>query len=85
MSVLLAAVLFAVVVWYTRYVSLGSICAAVLVPLRVLLHQMLIYPVIDFVPIFAALCATSALIVVRHADNIKRLTAGTENKFGAAK
>jgi glycerol-3-phosphate acyltransferase PlsY len=42
-------------------------------------------PVSDFAPIMAALCAVAAVIIFKHSENIKRLMAGEENKFGMAK
>lgn len=84
-AVLAAAIVFFVVVWRTRYVSLGSILAAGFVPLWVLAMHLWLEPIINFVPIMAALCASSAIIILKHHENIRRLMAGTENKFGAAK
>lgn len=84
-SVLAAAVVFLLIVWRTRFVSLGSVTAAVVVPLWTLIQHLLISPVTDFAPILAALCAASAVIVAKHHENIQRLMAGTESKFGATK
>jgi glycerol-3-phosphate acyltransferase PlsY len=81
-AILAAAAVFVVIVWRTRYVSLGSITAAAFVPLWTLLIHTWIEPVIDFAPIIVALCASSAVIIFKHSENIKRLAAGTENKFG---
>lgn len=84
-AVLAAAIVFFVVVWRTRFVSLGSILAAAFVPLWVLAMHLWLEPIINFLPIIAALCAASAIIIIKHHENIGRLIAGTENKFGAAK
>ena len=84
-AVLAAAIVFFVVVWRTRFVSLGSILAAAFVPLWVLAMHLWLEPIINFAPILAALCAASAIIIIKHHENIGRLIAGTENKFGAAK
>lgn len=83
-AVLAAAAVFIVIVWRTRYVSLGSIIAAAFIPLWTLLMHVWVEPVSDFAPIMAALCAVAAVIISRHSENIRRLMAGTENKFGAA-
>jgi glycerol-3-phosphate acyltransferase PlsY len=83
-AVLLAVVLFVLIVWRTRYISLGSICAAAFVPLVVVLLHTLRAPLPDFAPVVAALCA-SAVIIAKHHENIQRLLAGKENKFGAAR
>ncbi|MFN0107923.1 MAG: glycerol-3-phosphate 1-O-acyltransferase PlsY [Blastocatellia bacterium] len=84
-AVMAACIVFGVVVWRTRFISLGSILAAAFVPLWVWLLHLLVEPVSHFAPIIAALCASSAIIIVKHHENIQRLVAGTENKFGAAK
>jgi glycerol-3-phosphate acyltransferase PlsY len=84
-AVLAAAAVFIVIVWRTRYVSLGSIIAAAFMPLWVLLMSLWIEPVSDFAPIMTALCAVAAVIIFKHSENIKRLMAGEENKFGMAK
>jgi len=74
------AVLPAMPVWLLvtltfRYVSLGSLLAAVCVPLGSLL---LGYPG----PAVLAAAAVAAIIVARHHDNIRRLLAGTERRLG---
>jgi acyl phosphate:glycerol-3-phosphate acyltransferase len=84
-AVLAALAVFIVVVWRTRYVSLGSIIAAAFMPLWVLLMHVWIEPISDFAPIMTALCAASTVIILKHSENIKRLMAGEENKFGVAK
>jgi glycerol-3-phosphate acyltransferase PlsY len=84
-AVLAAVAVFIVIVWRTRYVSLGSILAAAFMPLWVLLMHIWIEPINDFAPIMAALCAVAAVIIFKHSENIRRLMAGQENKFGAAK
>jgi glycerol-3-phosphate acyltransferase PlsY len=75
----LAALLtFAVVVSVSRYVSLASIVTAVFAPF----WQLLIW---DSGPIASAVVAMSLLLVWRHAGNIKKLLAGTENRLGAGR
>src|SRR5262249_42468261 len=76
-----ALIVFVLIVWRTHYISLGSILAAAFVPLWRLLEQSLTQPTPDFGPIMVALCASSALIIAKHSENIKRLRAGTENRF----
>jgi acyl phosphate:glycerol-3-phosphate acyltransferase len=81
-AVLASFVVFAVIVWRTRYVSLGSICAAATIPLWTwLLHQFW-QPLPEVAPVLAALCAAAAIIIAKHGENIQRLLAGKENKFG---
>jgi len=84
-AALAALAVFIVVVWRTRYVSLGSIIAAAFLPLWIFLTHTWIEPVVDFAPIMTALCAVSAVIIFKHSENIKRLMAGEENKFGVAR
>jgi acyl phosphate:glycerol-3-phosphate acyltransferase len=80
-SVLAASVAFLLIVWRTRFVSLGSITAAAFVPLWTLIQQTAISPVDGFSQIMLALCASSGVIIWKHSENIKRLLAGTENKI----
>ena len=68
--------IFILMIWRTRYVSLSSIVSAAVFPLGVwLLYHNTIYTLI------AALCA--ALIIYKHEGNIMRLRAGTENRLGS--
>ncbi len=66
---------FAIIVAFSRYVSLASVVAAVFAPF----YQALIW---GLEPSFVALAAMSLLLVWRHEGNIRKLLAGTENKFG---
>jgi len=76
-----AGVIFVLVVWRTRYVSLGSILAAVAIPLFVLLRNVFVQAVDPVAPIMTAAMAGTMLIVFAHRENIRRLISGTENKF----
>lgn len=60
----------------SRYVSLGSLLAAVTVPAAALL---LAYPAAAV----AATAAVAAIVIARHHENIARLRAGTERRVGA--
>jgi glycerol-3-phosphate acyltransferase PlsY len=71
----LAVGVFIVAVGITRYVSLGSILAALTVPLAGALAA---YPAEKTV----AAALISALVIFRHKDNIGRLIRGEENRFG---
>lgn len=77
-AMLVALLLFIVIVALTRYVSLGSILACVAFPLAV---WWLGPAERTTAPILLLIAASSLLIVVRHKDNIRRLLAGTENRF----
>jgi glycerol-3-phosphate acyltransferase PlsY len=80
-AVAMAALVFVVVVRLTRYVSLGSILAAVAVPLFVLLQHALIRPVKSLAPIITVGILGAALIMFAHRENIGRLMNGTESRF----
>lgn len=69
---------FALVVAFTRYVSLGSMVAAVFAAF----YQLLIWGMSAAV---WALAAMALLLVWRHKANIERLLNGTESKLGAKK
>jgi glycerol-3-phosphate acyltransferase PlsY len=76
-AVLVAAGIFVAVVLAFRYVSLASIIAVAAFPLLAwLLHE---YGNSWLALAFMSLAAL--LIVVRHRHNIRRLLAGTENRF----
>ena len=77
----LAGTLFLLMVWSTRYVSLGSIVAAAAIPLFVWLQHLFIRPVGPLIPIMATATAGAILIIFAHRANIRRLIEGTENKF----
>ena len=70
---------FALLVWRTRYVSLGSIAAAVTAPLAVAVLYALGRVGIEAV---VAAALIGAVVVAAHADNIERLRAGTERRVG---
>ena len=71
----LAAVLFLLTVWTTRYVSLGSIAATVALP-------PVAWLVGAPVAVVGAAAGTAALILFRHRANLRRLRAGTERRLG---
>jgi len=74
LSVACAIVIFALMLWKWRYVSLGSITAAGVMPL-----------LIAFIDrrglIFLMSIAIATIVVWKHRDNIQRLKAGTESRF----
>jgi glycerol-3-phosphate acyltransferase PlsY len=76
LAVLAVVAVFLVVVAATRYVSLGSVTAACLLPLalRLLFHAP------DAVVVAAS--ATTVLLLVSHRANIHRLLDGTERRLG---
>lgn len=78
-AVLVSLVIFILVVALTRYVSLGSILAAIAFPIAAYFMQ-------NADAVSLALTSVIALtVVLKHHENIGRLLAGTENRFGAGK
>ena len=76
---ILELVLFAVIVVTTRYVSAGSIAAAVACPFFGMWFFWGDWPAI-------ALCAITAIVVIwAHRGNIQRLMSGTERRVGDKK
>jgi glycerol-3-phosphate acyltransferase PlsY len=75
-----AFAIFVIVALASSYVSLASIAAAVTLPIFAWLSLRHRYSegLLTLVPIAIA----SALVIVKHHENIRRLLAGTENRFG---
>lgn len=76
LATLVCVGVFVAVVAATRYVSLGSMLAIVLLP-----------PVAGSLfhaspPIVVAAAATAVLVVLKHRENLKRLIRGTERRLG---
>ena len=78
LQAIIAVILFAVIVAIFRYVSLGSMIAAVSIPILFSLFE----STIPYAPLAVII---AVLIVLKHSDNIKRLVNGTENKVGGKK
>ncbi|MEN3327173.1 MAG: acyl phosphate:glycerol-3-phosphate acyltransferase [Acidobacteriota bacterium] len=73
-ALLCAGVVFVAIVLLTRYVSLGSITAAVLIPV-------LVWVLSDSQPLLTAAIVGAALIVFAHRGNIQRLLSRTESRI----
>ncbi len=71
---------FAVVFLLSRYVSLASIIASAALPLFAFYFVPTHTPIV-----IAGFLFIPALIIVKHHQNIRRLLAGTENRFGKRK
>jgi glycerol-3-phosphate acyltransferase PlsY len=80
-AALSAITVFAIVCAITRYVSLGSILGAASFPIFAW------FMVKGERPVFfiAVQAAVALLIIIKHHPNIRRLLAGNEHRFGAAK
>ena len=78
LAFLSSLVTFIIVVAITRYVSLGSIMAALVFPFFLIFvfknHS---------IPLVSLGIFASLFLVYTHRNNIKKLVNGTENKFGA--
>ena len=78
-ALLVALVVFILAIFLTKYVSVGSIAAAIALPAAVWVlqpHNLLLGIVTT---------ALGALAVYKHKGNIQRLRAGTENRLGKKK
>jgi len=68
------AIIFVVIVLWTRHISMGSIVGAATFPLAVWLVCKVALPTL------AAIIA-GAFVIYRHSSNIQRLRSGTEHRF----
>jgi glycerol-3-phosphate acyltransferase PlsY len=76
LAVGIAVVVFLLMMAVWRYVSLGSVSAAATMPIAVwALGGGRVLGVVTTL--------IAVIVIVRHIENIKRLAAGTENKFKA--
>lgn len=74
-ATVMASLLFLVTVWWTKYVSLGSVIASALLgPLAYLTGS-------PFVTVLGAIIV-GGLIVQRHRSNLARIMAGSERRIG---
>lgn len=80
LGLLVALLEMGFIVWRTRLVSLGSLMAAVTVPL--VAAALYAAGWIGIEPLVGA-AAIGVVVVVAHADNIARLRAGTERRLGS--
>src|SRR5262249_60999087 len=70
-----ALAIFAIAVWLTKYISLGSLLASVALP-------PLAYALGSSLPAVFAACAASMIIVFRHRPNLRRLRTGPQPPLG---
>ena len=79
LATLIAAVIWALVFWFTRYVSLASMVTVVALPLVILimsrLHQ------IHGNALFYASLGIAVFVIWRHRSNFSRLLGGSEPRF----
>ena len=80
-AIVVSMIVFFLVLALTRYVSLGSVLSSAVFPVAF----WFLYRGEAGWAVLLMICAINVLIIWKHADNIRRLAAGTENKFGAKK
>jgi len=78
-----ALVVWVVVAFRWRYISLASIIASVFFPVTLAFAIALTpgWSYAELWPLLIVAAAIPAIVIIRHRENIKRLTAGTENKI----
>ena len=74
---------FAIILYFSRYVSLASMVAAVFAPVFYLLGDGVVWQATATEVL--SLLVMAILLVWRHRENIHRLLAGTESKLGQKK
>lgn len=74
---------FGIVVFFTRYVSLASMVAAVFAPVYFMFGGDVAWNASP--PMVGALVVMAVLLIWRHRENVDRLVKGTESKLGAKK
>ncbi|HLZ00170.1 MAG TPA: glycerol-3-phosphate 1-O-acyltransferase PlsY [Candidatus Angelobacter sp.] len=78
-AVLICLAVFVVIVAVSRYISLGSIVSAAAVPVVIYMLGSR-----DWLALLM-ISAISLLVIVKHQQNIGRILAGNENRFGSRK
>jgi len=74
---------FGIVVFFTRFVSLASMVAAVFAPVYFMFGGDVAWQASP--PMVGALVVMAVLLIWRHRENVDRLVKGTESKLGAKK
>lgn len=81
LAVVMVGVIFLLVVWRTRYVSLASTLAAAAMPWIMFAESLVTTPRSDLGNVVTAAIVISFLIIYAHRANLERLVEGTESKF----
>jgi acyl phosphate:glycerol-3-phosphate acyltransferase len=74
---------FAIIVYFSRYVSLASLVAAAFAPIAYLFGDRVLWSADRYITLMLAVMGM--LLVYRHGANITRLIKGTESKLGDKK
>jgi len=80
LAITLGLVVFAIVLITTKYVSLSSLIATVVVVVLSITFSDFVYA--DLLPQAILIIAMGAIVFLKHKSNIKRLLSGTESKIG---
>lgn len=77
-AILSALLVFIIAVALSRYVSVGSLCAAA----ALLVHHIVYYALKGWdLPMLIFVLLLVIMVYVKHIPNLKRLASGTENRF----
>lgn len=82
-ATMIALGVWLVVLALSRYISLSSICAAIMLPIAFILTGKEAFRTERLITYFCILIAL--VVILRHTSNIKRLLKGTESKLGKKK
>jgi glycerol-3-phosphate acyltransferase PlsY len=78
-ATLIGVAIWIIVFWLTRYVSLASITAAVVLPIVILLVRS--HDQNNGKPLIYSSACVAAVVIWRHRSNLSRLIRGTEPRF----
>jgi len=84
LPVIICLLIFVGIVYQTKFVSLGSMISALLLPIILLVEYFLLDKPVPIAHIIIAILL-AVLIVIMHRENIQRLVAGNENKISIKK
>lgn len=85
-DMLVALGIFIIVVGVFKYVSLGSIMAAITVPLTLFIRQNIFHAEVQgYGTLLPFVAAVAILLIYMHRSNIQRLLKGNENKISFGK
>lgn len=77
-AIIIGLIAFGLITFISKYVSLGSVCATLVV---VILSIVFYDKTAMVLPQIVLILAMGAIVILKHKDNINRLIAGTESKI----